>query len=59
MDKLEARQEIILKHLKELKDRLMSMHKELKICSKPAQQSKVHQSEQPRIAQRPIDVRID
>lgn len=56
MEELEARQETILKQLKELKERLMSMHKELKTCSKPAQ-SKPQQSEQVRTAQRPIDVR--
>jgi len=37
MDELEVRQEVILRHLKELKERLMSMHKELKVCSKPSQ----------------------
>jgi len=54
MEELEARQENILKHLKELKERLMSMHKELKTCSKPAQ-SKAQQPEQTRTAQKPID----
>lgn len=58
MEELEARQEVILQHLKELKERLMSMHKELKICGKPGQQpARVQHSEQTRIAQKPIDVR--
>ncbi|XP_037032269.1 probable aminoacyl tRNA synthase complex-interacting multifunctional protein 2 isoform X2 [Bradysia coprophila] len=54
MEELEARQEIILKQLKELKERLMSMHKELNVCSKPAQ-SRVQQSSQTKTAQKPID----
>lgn len=57
MQELEARQEIILRHLKELKDRLMSMHKELKTCSKPAQ-ALPQQPEQIRTSQKPIDVKL-
>lgn len=57
MEELEARQEVILRHLKELKERLMSMHKELKTCSKPAQ-SKPQQQEQIRQVQKPIDVKM-
>lgn len=57
MEELEARQEIILRHLKDLKERLMSMHKELKTCGKPAQ-SKVQPFEQSRPSQKPIDVKL-
>lgn len=58
MEELEARQEIILKHLKELKERLMSMHKELKTGGKPLQSKAQQSSEQTRIAQKPIDVKL-
>lgn len=57
MEELEARQETILRHLKELKERLMSMHKELTTCSKPAQ-SRAQQPEKTRTVQKPIDVKL-
>lgn len=57
MKELEARQEVILRHLKELKERLMSMQKELKVNSKPAAQSKMLQPEASRTTQKAIDVR--
>lgn len=55
MEELEARQEVILKQLKELKERLTSMHSEMKTCSKPAQ-SRPQQIRT--TAQRPIDVKL-
>lgn len=58
MKELEARQEVILRHLKELKDRLMSMHKELKVCNKPTQSKPQPEQLTPRTTQKPIDVRI-
>jgi len=54
MEELEARQEVILRHLKELKERLLSMHKELKICSKPAQ-ARMSQPVATAITQKPIE----
>jgi len=54
MEELEARQEVILRHLKELKERLMSMHKDLKICGKPVQ-PRVTQPVAAAIAQKPIE----
>ncbi|KAJ6646589.1 putative aminoacyl tRNA synthase complex-interacting multifunctional protein 2 [Pseudolycoriella hygida] len=54
MAELEARQEVILRHLKELKDRLLSMQKELKPHHKSAQ-SKAQQSTEIRTTQKPID----
>lgn len=39
MEALENRQEIVIQQLKDLKQQLFEMHKELKICSKPFQPS--------------------
>lgn len=39
MDALENRQEIVIQQLQDLKQQLFGMHKELKICCKPAQPS--------------------
>lgn len=61
MEELEARQAIILKQLKELKERLTSMHKELNIGSISAQSRPMQQapSSQTKVAHKPIDVNID
>lgn len=37
MEALETRQEIVIQQLKDLKQQLFGMHKELNICCKPAQ----------------------
>lgn len=39
MEALENRQEIVIQQLNNLKNQLFGMHKELKICCKPAQPS--------------------
>lgn len=39
MEALENRQEIVIQQLKDLKQQLFGMHKELNICCKPAQPS--------------------
>lgn len=39
MKLLEVRQQKILQQLAELKEKLMSMHKDLNLCAKPAQPS--------------------